>query len=175
MAQGRPLYYTERSSSSNPRDPLHDEPYAAAFAIKTCLEAARLVEDHSDWTFSDIFEENYFPSVPFHGGFGLLNLYSIAKPVYRAYQLVRGLGNKQLPVDGTHAMVDTWITRDDDEIGVLCTDRGLRRHLTVSEQIRIFLNRAPRPVAAVLIQLKQRGDRSSDRRQHEFSPSGIPR
>jgi beta-xylosidase len=35
-------------------------------------------------TFSDIFEENYFPSVPFHGGFGLLNLHGIAKPTYRA-------------------------------------------------------------------------------------------
>ena len=36
------------------------------------------------WTFTDIFEENYFPSVPFHGGFGLLNLHGVAKPVYRA-------------------------------------------------------------------------------------------
>ena len=39
-----------------------------------------LVEGYSFWTFSDIFEENYFPSVPFQGGFGLLNLHGIAKP-----------------------------------------------------------------------------------------------
>ena len=30
-----PVYYTEWCTSSNPRDPLHDEPYAAAFIVKT--------------------------------------------------------------------------------------------------------------------------------------------
>ena len=69
-----PQHYTEWNSSSNPRDPRHDEPYAAAFVAKTALEASDLVQGYSFWTFSDIFEENYFPSVPFHGGFGLLNL-----------------------------------------------------------------------------------------------------
>ncbi len=34
---------------------------------------------------------------------------------------------------------------------------------------------APQSVAALSIQLRQRGDRSSDRRQREFSPGGIPR
>ena len=40
-ARGKPVYYTEWNSSSNPRDPLHDEPYAAAFVIKTVMEADR--------------------------------------------------------------------------------------------------------------------------------------
>ena len=156
LAGGKPLYYTEWNSSSNPRDPMHDEPYAAAFAIKTALEAARLVEGHSYWTFSDIFEENYFPSIPFHGGFGLLNLYGIAKPVYRAYQLLHGLGNQQMPVAGAHATVDAWVIKDgsedgnenDGELTVLCTNWGLPRHPIAGERVRIFLNHAPRPVAA---------------------------
>ena len=76
-SRGRPVHYTEWNTSSNPRDPLHDEPYAAAFVVKTVMEANRLVEGYSFWTFSDIFEENYFPSLPFHGGFGLLNLHGI--------------------------------------------------------------------------------------------------
>ena len=33
--RGQPVYYTEWNTSSNPRDPLHDEPYAAAFVVKT--------------------------------------------------------------------------------------------------------------------------------------------
>ena len=89
-----PVYYTEWNSSSNPRDPRHDEPYAAAFVAKTALEASDLVQGYSFWTFSDIFEENYFPSVPFHGGFGLLNLHGIAKPTYRAFELLHKLGNR---------------------------------------------------------------------------------
>ena len=52
---------------------MHDEPFAAAFATKIVMEAHGLVQGYSYWTFSDIFSENYFPSVPFQGGFGLLN------------------------------------------------------------------------------------------------------
>ena len=72
-AGDKPVYYTEWSTSSNPFDDLHDMPYAAAFITKTVMEAQGYVNCYSYWTFSDIFEENYFSSIPFHGGFGLLN------------------------------------------------------------------------------------------------------
>ena len=39
-AGGLPLYYTEWNISSNPRDPLHDEPFAAAFATKSSWKRA---------------------------------------------------------------------------------------------------------------------------------------
>ena len=93
-----PLYYTEWNISSNPRDPMHDGPFAAAFATKIVMEAHGLVQGYSYWTFSDIFSENYFPSVPFQGGFGLLNIHGIAKPIYRAFQLLHGLGTELLEV-----------------------------------------------------------------------------
>src|SRR6185369_13004168 len=66
QARGRPLLYTEWNASSNPRYPRQDEAYAAAFAVKAALEVSGLVESYSFWTFTDLFEENYFPSVPFH-------------------------------------------------------------------------------------------------------------
>ena len=111
QAGDRPVYYTEWCTSSNPRDPMHDEPYAAAFIIKTIMEANGLVQGYSYWTFSDIFEENYFPSVPFQGGFGLLNIHGIAKPAYRAFELLHALGTEMMPVDGTHPTVDAWAVR----------------------------------------------------------------
>ena len=95
-----PVYYTEWCTSSNPRDPMHDDPYAAAFIVKTVLEANGLVQGYSYWTFSDIFEENYFLPIPFQGGFGLLNIHGIAKPAYRAFQLLHELGTEMLPVEG---------------------------------------------------------------------------
>src|SRR5262249_53249381 len=109
QARGRPLYYTEWNCSSNPRFGLQDESYAAAFAIKTVLEMVGLVEGYSFWTFTDIFEENYFPSVPFHGGFGLLNLHGIPKPSYHAFALLHRVGRQILPVDGNHETVDAWV------------------------------------------------------------------
>ena len=143
-ARGKPLFYTEWNTSSNPRDPLHDEPYAAAFVIKTVLEANGLVEGYSFWTFSDIFEENYFPSLPFHGGFGLMNLHGIPKPSYRAFELLHHLGTEQLLVDGSHETVDAWVVRKGHTLTVLLANHALPRHSIKAEQVQIVLRHAPR-------------------------------
>jgi xylan 1,4-beta-xylosidase len=145
-ACGRPLYYTEWNTSADDRDPLHDEPYAAAFVVKTLMEVSGLVEGYSFWTFSDIFEESYFPSVPFHGGFGLMTLHAIPKPAYRAFELLRRLGHERLLVDGLHHTVDGWVVRDNREVRrltVLMTNHALPRHAIATERARVTLTGAP--------------------------------
>lgn len=134
-----PVYYTEWCTSSNPRDPMHDDPYAAAFIVKTVMEAHGLVEGYSYWTFSDIFEENYFPSVPFQGGFGLLNIHGIAKPAYRAYELLHGLGTELLPVKGKHATVDAWLVRGHKSAALVLTNFALPRHPIENETVSFTL------------------------------------
>jgi xylan 1,4-beta-xylosidase len=145
-ARGKPVYYTEWNSSSNPRDPLHDEPYAAAFAVATIMEAKGLVEGYSFWTFSDIFEENYFPSIPFHGGFGLLNLHGIAKPTYRAFELLHDLGTEQFLVDGLHETVDCSVIRKYSSVTVLLTNHTTPGHSIETEEVEIKLNNVPEPI-----------------------------
>ena len=144
----RPVYYTEWNSSSNSRYPRHDEPYAAAFAAKTVLEASDLTQGYSFWTFTDIFEENYMPSVPFHGGFGLLTLHGIAKPVYRAFELLHGLGHERLLVDGMHDTVNAWVTRAKGVVKVLLVNHALPRHPIARVRARVHLTRSPKPVGA---------------------------
>ena len=147
-ARGRPVYYTEWNSSSNQRDPLHDESYAAAFAVSTVMEARGLVDGYSFWTFSDIFEEEYFPSVPFHGGFGLLTLHGIPKPTYRGFALLHQLGTEQFIVDGLHETVDCFVVGKDSTITVLLTNHATPGHSIESNQVKIRLDKAPQPVAA---------------------------
>jgi xylan 1,4-beta-xylosidase len=174
-AGGRPVYYTEWNSSSNPRDPLHDESYAAAFAVATIMEAKGLVEGYSFWTFSDIFEENYFPSVPFHGGFGLLNLQGIPKPTYRALELLHDVGNEQLLVDGLHETVDCSVIRKDSSLTVLLTNHTTPGHSIETEHIELRLENAPKPDEAYI----QRIDREhanpkllwEEMGQHEYLAS----
>lgn len=139
QAGERPVYYTEWCTSSNPRDPMHDDPYAAAFIVKTVLEANGLVQGYSYWTFSDIFEENYFPSEPFQGGFGLLNIHGIAKPAYRAYELLHGLGTELLAVEGEHATVDAWLVRDGKSATLVLTNFALPRHPIATEAVSFSL------------------------------------
>jgi len=154
-ARGRPVYYTEWNISSNPRDHYHDEPFAAAYAIKTVMEADEYVDAYSFWTFTDIFEENYFPSMPFHGGFGLLNLYGVPKPVYRGFQLLHHLGNEKLPVVGTHETVDAWVVRKEKSLTVLLTNHAQPRQEIVTQLVQVRLANAPEPHAAYIERIDQ--------------------
>lgn len=135
QAGKRPLYYTEWSTSSNPRDELHDDSYAAAYITQAMLNMGELVDAYSYWTFSDIFEENYFPSKPFHGGFGLMNIHGIPKPAYRAYEILHGLGQEKLAVKGRHATVQAWVVRGEDVITVLIANLALPLHEIKAEKI----------------------------------------
>jgi xylan 1,4-beta-xylosidase len=134
-----PVYYTEWCTSSNPRDAMHDDPYAAAFIVKTVLEANGLVQGYSYWTFSDIFEENYFPSVPFQGGFGLLNIHGIAKPSYRAYELLHGLGTELMTVEGHHETVDAWLIAAEKSATLMLTNFALPRQPIDTQQVSFNL------------------------------------
>ncbi|HWD25782.1 MAG TPA: glycosyl hydrolase [Rhizomicrobium sp.] len=145
-----PVYYTEWCTSSNPRDPMHDDPYTAAFIVKTILEANGLVQGYSYWTFSDIFEENYFPSTPFQGGFGLQTIHGIAKPAHRAFQLLHGLGTELIDVTGTHETVDAWFVRGDQKSTLVLTNFALPRHAIQTEQVMFKLAGARVPSKVTL-------------------------
>lgn len=149
-AGNKPVYYTEWNTSSNPFFHRHDEPYAAAFALKSWLEAADIVQGYSYWTFSDLFEENYFSSVPFHGGFGLLTLHGIAKPTYRAAQILHRLGDERLLVDGLHSTVDCWVTRRDGALRIVLANHALPTHAIEPEPVVLTLRHADPPRRAWL-------------------------
>jgi xylan 1,4-beta-xylosidase len=144
QAKGLPLYYTEWNISSNPRDSLHDKPFAATYATKIILEACGPVEGYSFWTFSDIFNENYFPSVPFQGGFGLLNLHGIAKPIYRAFELLHRLGNELFDVEGHHETVDAWLVGGRTAVTMMLTNHAMPRHAIRKQRVNVRLKSARR-------------------------------
>jgi xylan 1,4-beta-xylosidase len=114
------------------------------------MEARGLAQGYSFWTFSDIFSENYFPSVPFHGGFGILNLHGIAKPSYRAFQLLHRLGTEFLEVHGTHETVDAWVVRKAGAITILATNLAMPRHPIQTEAVNLRLSGAPAPHSAFI-------------------------
>lgn len=73
-----PLYYTEFNDGLY-EPPNHDSSYAAAFIAKNAHDVEPFVDFMSWWTFSDIFEEQGFSSIPFNdpNGWGLLNRYGV--------------------------------------------------------------------------------------------------
>ncbi len=138
----RPLYYTEWNITSNPRDPMHDGAFCAALALRILMSVDDLVDAYSYWVFSDIFEENYLPSVPFHGGFGLINLYGVPKPVYRGLELLLQLGTRQWSVAQRTENVSTWVgASDDDKVtSALFVNVAMPRHTIGTELVQLQLS-----------------------------------
>jgi len=98
------------------------------------MEARGLVDGYSYWTCTDIFDENYMPATAFQGGFGLLTLQGVAKPSYRAFELLHRLGVEALPVKGESKTVDVWAVTNRDAVTVLVTRcRAIRSRLSLSK------------------------------------------
>ncbi len=152
----QPLYYTEWCTSSNPRDELHDDPYAAAYVTQAMLNMGTLVDAYSYWTFSDIFEENYFPSKPFQGGFGLMNIHGVPKPVYRAYEILHGLGEEKLSVKGQHETVQVWVVRGDETATIVIVNLALPEHPVKAESVNLELFHLPEVAHAQIARIDAR-------------------
>jgi xylan 1,4-beta-xylosidase len=145
QAGSHPLWYTEWNNSPSSRDDYHDRPYAAAFVVKSVIDVAGLVDAYSYWTFSDIFEEEGFPSAPFHGGFGLLSLHGVPKPTYRAFQLLRGMGRERLGVtwEGSPGTLDAAATRTGTGIRLLASNHNVPKAVIATETLSIAVPREP--------------------------------
>ena len=136
------LYYTEWNNSPSPRDRYHDMPYDAAFIVKTIIDIIDLpLGCYSYWTFTDIFEELGICSAPFHGGFGLLNLYSVPKPSYRAFQILNELDGDILDIDicDKSPTVDCISTKSSDKIVLVISNHNVPQAPIEKEKINVLL------------------------------------
>jgi xylan 1,4-beta-xylosidase len=93
-----PLYFTEWSTSYNPRDLVHDSYISAAYILSKLKACQGLLQGMSYWTYTDLFEEPGPPPTPFHGGFGLMNREGIRKSAYFAYKYLNAVRGNEIPV-----------------------------------------------------------------------------
>ena len=158
---GLPLYLTEY------KEGLHGGPgtgyagshgdtsYAAAFIIRTVPMLSQELELLSWWTFSDVFDEGWLTGVPFYGGYGLLNTQGVAKPAFRAFELLNGAGSRRLrgvtvhdplpdyPHIANHSTVSVLATLDDEE-EEKAKEEGNGGRAASSSSLQLFLaNFAP--------------------------------
>ena len=94
---GLPLFFTEWSTSYNPRDLVHDSYMSAAYVLTKLKQTQGLVQHMSYWTYSDLFEEPGPPDAPFHGGFGLMTREGVRKPSWFAYKYLHALRGNEIP------------------------------------------------------------------------------
>lgn len=118
IAAGRPripVYFTEWSTSYNPRDPVHDAYVSAPFILEKLKKVQGAVQSMSYWTYTDLFEEAGPPPSSFQGGFGLVNREGIRKSAFFAYKYLNELGPQQL----RDSDPESWLTRDGSSLRAL--------------------------------------------------------
>jgi len=150
---GLPLFFTEWSTSYNPRDKVHDS-YMSAPYVLTKLKAAQGLAQHmSYWVYTDLFEEPGPPDAPFHGGFGMMTREGIRKPVWFAYKYLAalvGLQGREVPCTDPY----TWAATDGRRVRAVVWDW---RDPAQKVSNRSFYGK-PRPsrdVGSVLVRLAQ--------------------
>lgn len=137
-----PVYYTEWNNSPSPRDPYHDIPYDAAFIVKTVIDIIDLpLGCYSYWTFTDIFEECGQSSLPFHGGFGLLNIHGIPKPSYRAFQILDKLNGERIEIEfeDKSPTIDCIAVQNDRDIILVISNHNVPLSPIGTENIKVIL------------------------------------
>jgi xylan 1,4-beta-xylosidase len=113
-----PLYFTEWSTSYNPRDLVHDSYISAAYILSKLKATEGIAQGMSYWTYTDLFEEPGPPTAPFEGGFGLMNPQGIRKAAWFAYKYMNELGDQQVQTTDKQS----WVTKDANGVQVLAWD-----------------------------------------------------
>ncbi|EDQ85675.1 uncharacterized protein MONBRDRAFT_38796 [Monosiga brevicollis MX1] len=91
---GKPTFITEYNDGLDNNPINHrDRAFAAAFIFHQVERLRESLALFSWWTFTDIFEEEGMFATPFFNQFGLQNVHGVAKPAYRAFQLLNGAGS----------------------------------------------------------------------------------
>jgi len=110
---GLPFFITEYNNGLGGTS--RDDSSAAAFVFRHMALMEKL-DMFSWWTFSDVFEEGWMQSDPFHNGYGMMTVHGVRKPVWRAFEMLAGAGNFRIPVSGFVSPAD-----GNSDISVLAT------------------------------------------------------
>lgn len=113
--EGLPVHITEFSTSYRPDNPIHDTAHQAAALAPVLVHGGESVASFSYWVLCDVFEEFGPPNGALHGGFGLLGLRQLRKPVFHLYAFMAALGTQVLAVADDHVVT----RRADGSVAIL--------------------------------------------------------
>jgi xylan 1,4-beta-xylosidase len=80
----------------------------------------------------------------------LLTIHGVAKPSYRAFELLHHLGTEPCLVDGLHQTVDCWVVRRPGGVTVLLSNHALPRHPIQTEQVQVRLTGGAAPSVVIV-------------------------
>lgn len=97
--KGVPIFMGEWNSSAGPFAENHDEKNNCAYVIKILHDVKDIIDGSLYWNLSDIYEEQGFHYIPFHGGYGIFNINDIPKSSYHAFEMLNKLSGEEISID----------------------------------------------------------------------------
>lgn len=95
------VHWNEWGTSWFPCEPKRETAQEAAWVCRTMGEVSQLGTYFAYWALSDIYNQVGYGKETFHSNYGMLNLQGLRKPAWFAHMLLRKLGDRRLPVNGT--------------------------------------------------------------------------
>ena len=171
-AQGLPLIYTEWHPSGGPAS---DGPFGSSFTVKTLMDNHGIVDGYSYWTFTDIFEEQGMPHVPYMGTFGMQTIQGIPKAPYRAFQLLHKLGEEIYTENYANGNVDIYAVKKAacDALQLMVVNHNSPGHPIQDEKIHLCIDHLPTLARATIERIDETHG-NSVRRWHELGEPDYP-
>ena len=100
-----PLIWSEFNATYRTLPEVTDSAFMGPWLADTIRQCDGLTQMMSYWAFSDVFEEQGVVKTPFYGGYGLIAVDDIPKPVFNAFQLLHKLGDQRIALDSDSSIV----------------------------------------------------------------------
>lgn len=151
QANGLPVFYTEWNLSASFSAYSNDTRKTAAYDLRTALKSDSLVTGSSIWCFSDIFEELHQFTEEFHGGFGMLTLNGIPKPVYHAMKMLAETETYQLELaEDMVGEIEVAAFTGDKEDQILLYRQCMKQEDKPIQQVEVSVQAVQKPKAVIL-------------------------
>ena len=157
LSKQYPLFYTEWNTNATFSAYDNDTRLTAAYDVVNALATDNLLSGSSIWCFSDIFDEMHQFTETFHGGFGLLNIDGIPKPVFYGLKMLEMAGNQRLDLGEEALYKEIGIAAFEKEsiLQILLVRQKMTQEKLPAEKVSVEIDLEKAPEKVILYRIDE--------------------
>ena len=135
----------------------NDTRLTAAYDVVNAIATDGLVDGSSIWCFSDIFDEMHMFAESFHGGFGMLTIDGIPKPVFQGMKMLAMAGDMRLDLgaDALNQEICTAAFEKGDKLQILLVRQKMMQEDLPKEKVTVEVSCEKQPESVTLYRIDE--------------------